>query len=229
MTIGPLCVIDEDAVIGDRTILRAQCHIGAGARIGADCLFHPQVSLREDCLVGDRVIVHNGSVIGSDGFGYVADASGVRTKIDQMGIVVIKDDVEIGANVAIDRARFGRTYIGTGVKIDNLVQVAHNVVVGDHAVLVAQVGVSGSTAIGEKAILGGQVGVAGHLQIAPGALIGAQSGVTKDVPEGSYLFGTPAMPFQKFSRNQANVNNIDRLKRRIAELEQRLGRLENGA
>lgn len=225
--IGANVVIEEDAIIGDRTVIRALSFIGAGARVGADCLLHPQVSIREDCRLGDRVIIHNGTVVGSDGFGYVANASGERSKIPQIGIVNVEDDVEIGSNCTLDRARFGKTHIGTGVKIDNLVQIAHNVVIGDHAVIVAQVGISGSTSIGSKAMLGGQVGVAGHLSIAAGAMIGAQSGVTKDIHEGAYVFGTPAAPFKKFSTNQANINNLGRLKDRVGDIDSRLSKLEN--
>jgi UDP-3-O-[3-hydroxymyristoyl] glucosamine N-acyltransferase len=184
------------------------------------------VSLREYVTVGDRVIVHNGTVLGSDGFGYSVDENGVRTKIAQIGTVEIGNDVEIGANVTIDRARFGVTRIGNGVKIDNLVQIAHNVQIGNHAVIVAQVGISGSSEVGPKAILAGQVGVAGHLKIGAGAIVGAQSGVTKDVPPGGFFLGSPAQPMEKAGRMIAALSRLPGLKTRLTELEVRLRKLE---
>ncbi len=223
--VGPLAVIEAGARIGDHCIIGAQSYVGHGARLGANCRLFPQVSIREHCILGDRVWVHNGTVIGSDGFGYEVDKQGVRTKIPQIGIVVIGDDVEIGANVTIDRARFGRTRIGKGVKIDNLVQIAHNVVIGDHAVLVAQVGVAGSTSIGAKAILAGQAGIAGHLTIGPGAVIGAQAGVTKNIPAGTYVIGFPATPQKEAARQHAMIARLPELRERVAAIQQRLDEL----
>lgn len=225
--IGPYAVVEEDATIGDRTIVGAHCYIGHGVRIGADCRLFPHVSIREYCVIGQRVWLHNGTVIGSDGFGYDVDASGVRTKQPQIGIVVIGDDVEIGANVTIDRARFGKTRIGNGVKIDNLVQIGHNVVVGDHAVIVAQAGIAGSVIIGEKAILAGQAGIAGHLNIGAGAIVGGQAGVTKDVPPGAYVIGFPAAPQKEVARQHAALARLPELRERLLALEKRLRELES--
>lgn len=226
VSIGPFSVVEAEAQLGDGVAVGAQCYVGHGVRIGAATRLYPQVSIREHCEIGERVIVHNGTVIGSDGFGYAVDKQGVRTKIPQIGIVVVGDDVEIGANVTIDRARFGRTRIGRGVKIDNLVMIAHNVVIGDHAVIVAQAGIAGSTSVGEKAILAGQSGVAGHLTIGAGAVIGAQAGVTKDVPAGAYVIGFPATPQKEAARQHALVARLPELRERVAEMQKRLEALE---
>ena len=227
--VGPYAVIESGAVIGDRTALMAHTWIGPGVQIGADCRFYPSSAVREHCEIGDRVYVHNGTVIGSDGFGYAVDGEGVRTKIPQIGKVIVADDVEIGANVAIDRARFGATRIGKGVKIDNLVMIAHNVQIEDHAVIVAQVGISGSSTVRKHAILAGQAGVAGHLEIGARAIVGAQAGVTKDVQPGTYVIGFPAMPFDKASRAQAHAMRLPHYKSKLEELEARINQLENGA
>jgi UDP-3-O-[3-hydroxymyristoyl] glucosamine N-acyltransferase len=224
--IGPYCVVQEGAVIGDRTALVGQVYVAPGVTIGRDCLLYPQVSIREHCQLGDRVILHNGTVVGSDGFGYQVDRSGARHKQPQIGIVVIADDVEVGANCAIDRARFGKTRIGKGVKIDNLVQIAHNVVIGDHAVIVAQVGIAGSTTVGSKAILAGQSGVAGHLVIGEGAVVAGKAGVTKNVPAGAYVSGFPAAPHKEDALRHAHLSRLPELKARVAELEKRIKALE---
>lgn len=227
--IGACAVVEPGAVIGDRSVVYAGCYVGHGVKIGEDCKFYPHVSLREHVQVGDRVIIHDGTVVGSDGFGYTVDKQGVRTKIPQIGIVVICDDVEIGANVTIDRARFGRTRIGKGVKIDNLVQIGHNVQVGDHTVIVSQVGISGSTIIGHHATLAGQAGVAGHLVIGAGAVIGGQSAVTKDVPPGIYVSGYPAAPHRESAEMHANIHRLPQLKKRVADLEKRIADIERRA
>lgn len=224
--VGPLAVVEAGARIGDRSIIGAQTYVGHGVRLGADCRLFPQVSIREHCVLGDRVWIHNGTVIGSDGFGYDVDKRGVRTKQPQIGIVVIGDDVEIGANVTIDRARFGKTRIGKGVKIDNLVQVAHNVNIGDHSVLVAQVGIAGSTSIGEKSIFAGQAGAIGHLTIGPGTIVGAQSGVLTDVPAGSYVLGFPAVPQKQAARQYAAISRLPELRERLLAMQKRLDALE---
>jgi UDP-3-O-[3-hydroxymyristoyl] glucosamine N-acyltransferase len=227
--IGPHCVIEPGAVVGDRAVLQAGCYVGHGVTIGNDCRFYPHVSIREYCRIGDRVILHNGTVIGSDGFGYTVDKQGVRHKIPQIGIVVIGDDVEVGANVTIDRARFGKTRIGNGVKIDNLVQIAHNVIIGDHAVIVAQVGIAGSAIIGSKAVLAGQAGVAGHTVVGAGAIVGGQAAVTKDVAPGVYVSGYPAAPHKEAALLHAHVARLPELKARVAALEKRLKELESRA
>lgn len=223
---GPYCVVESGAKIGDHTVIFAGCYIGHGAEIGTHNRLYSGVHIREYSQLGDRVIIHNGTVVGSDGFGYKVDEQGVRHKIPQVGIVVIKDDVEIGANVTIDRARFGRTIIGKGVKIDNLVQVAHNVVVGDHSVLCGQAGISGSTHLGRHVLAGGQAGFVGHLHIGDGAMIGAQAGVIKDVPTKEFVSGYPAMPHKKAMHIQAHANRLPELKARIKALEARLEKCE---
>jgi len=226
VSIGPYCVVRPGATIGARGVLTAFCYVGDQTTIGEDGLLYPFVSIRERVRIGTRVIIHNGSVIGSDGFGYTADEQGVRTKIPQIGTVEIGDDVEIGAGVTVDRARFGVTRIGDGVKIDNLVQVAHNVVIGDHAVIVAQAGIAGSSEIGSKAILAGQAGISGHMRVGEGAIVGAQGGVTKDVPPGVFVSGYPAMPHRQATKLQAHVGKLPELKKRVDELEKRLQQLE---
>ncbi len=217
--VGPHCVIEPGAVIGNDCILVAGCYVGHDVVVGQDCMLRAHVSIRERSRLGDRVTIHDGSVIGSDGFGYTPDENGVWQKVMQLGIVEIGDDVEIGANVTIDRARFGKTIIGNGVKIDNLVQVAHNVRVGAHAVMAAQVGISGSTRIGGHAQLGGQAGLAGHLTIGEGAVVGAQAGVTKDVPPRTFVSGYPAMDHRKATRMHAHMMRLPELKKRVKGLE----------
>lgn len=219
--VGPHCVVEAGAIIGDEAVLMAGVYVGHESRIGDGCRLYPHVSLRERVQIGDRVWIHNGSVIGSDGFGYAVNKDGSRNKIPQLGIVVVGDDVEIGANVTIDRARFGRTLIGKGVKIDNLVQIAHNVVIGDHAVIVAQVGIAGSSVVGEKAILAGQAGISGHLVVGAGAVVGAQAGVTKNVAPKTFVSGYPAMPHDKATRIHAHLMKLPEMRSKIAELEKK--------
>ena len=218
--VGPQAVIEAGAHIGAGTQIHAGTYIGHDTHIGENCLIHPNITMCHRTVVGNRVVIHPGTVIGSDGFGFVADASGAREKIPQLGNVTIGDDVEIGAQVAIDRARFGSTKIGNGVKIDNLVMIAHNVVVGDHAVIVSQVGISGSTIVGEKAILAGQVGVAGHLKIGAGAIVLAQSGISKDVPEGARFMGYPAVAYRQYAKQMSYNKMIPSLIERIKKLEE---------
>ena len=225
VSIGANCTIAEGVVIGANTTVQPNCVIGYKAVIGANCLLYPLVSVREFVEIGDRVIIHNGAVLGSDGFGYAVQKDGTRTKIPQIGTVVVEDDVEIGANVAIDRARFGKTRIGKGTKIDNLVQIAHNVVIGEHSVMCGQAGVSGSTTIGSNVILAGQCGLAGHLEIGDGAVVGAQSGVMKNVPPKDFVFGTPAFPHLQSKKMVANTMLLPKLKDKIRVLEERVEQL----
>lgn len=227
VAVGPHVVIQPGAVIGDRTVLVAGCYVGHEAVIGCDCRLHAHVSIRERCVLGDRVIIHDGAVIGSDGFGYTPDKHGVWQKVMQLGIVEIGNDVEIGANVAIDRARFGKTRIGNGVKIDNLVQIAHNVQIDDHSVMASQVGISGSTRIGRHVQLGGQAGLAGHLHVGDGAVVGAQAGVTKDVPGKSFVSGYPAMDHRKATRMHAHMMRLPELKARVRDLEAQVAALKS--
>lgn len=208
--IGPLCVVEDGAVIGERVHLQAQVFVGRAARVNDDAWLMSGVIVAAECELGKRVRVQPGVVIGSDGFGYEF-VQGRHQKVPQVGNVVIGDDVEIGANTTIDRARFSRTVIGEGTKIDNLVQIAHNVIVGKHCLLCSQAGISGSTKIEDYVVLAGQVGVGGHITIGKGAKAGGQAGITADVAPGAFVNGTPAVPYL--------------LERRIAVLHQRLPEL----
>ena len=226
VSVGAHCTIEEGVVIGTNTVIQSNCVVGYKTVIGAHCVLYPLVSIREFTEIGDRVIIHNGTVVGSDGFGYAVQKDGSRTKIPQIGKVVIEDDVEVGANVAIDRARFGKTRIGKGTKIDNLVQIAHNVVVGEHSVMCGQVGISGSTTVGSRVILAGQAGLAGHLEVGDGAIVGAQSGVMKDIDAKDFVIGSPAMPHLQFKKMVANTVLLPKLKEKIKQLEERLDQIE---
>jgi UDP-3-O-[3-hydroxymyristoyl] glucosamine N-acyltransferase len=223
--IGPLCVVEPGAVIGPQTVLVAGCYVGRDARIGAHTLLRANAVVRERVTVGDRVILHEGSVVGGDGFGnYLED--GAWRKIPHIGTVEIGDDSEIGANTTVDRARFGKTVVGKGVKIDNLVMLGHNVKVGDHSAMAAQVGISGSTTIGKYVMLGGQAGLAGHLEVGDGAIIGAKAGVSKSIQPKSYVTGYPAMPHRKAAEGHANLMRMGTWKERVKELEARLAAIE---
>ena len=225
VTVGPCCVVESGVVIGDRTVLVAQCYVGHGTSIGSDCRFYPQVTIREYARIGNRVILHNGAVIGSDGFGYSKNGPH-WSKIPQVGIVVLGDDVEIGANTTIDRARFGETRIGNGVKLDNLIQVAHNVTIGEDTAIAALTGFSGSSHVGARVQIGGQVGMAGHLKVGDDSIILAQAGISKDVPPGSIMGGTPAVPADEWHKTQAMIGRLPHLRKRVGELEQRVKGLE---
>ena len=221
VSIQPHAVIEAGAKIGDDTIIGAGSYIGHEAVIGSACLIYPRVTIRERTRVGLRVIIHSGSVIGADGFGFEV-VDGRQKKLQQLGFVQIDDDVEIGANTTIDRARFGRTWIQEGVKIDNLVQIAHNVVIGKNSVIVAQTGISGSTRVGERVTMAGQVGIVGHVEIADGSVIAAQSGVSKSVPGGVW-FGYPAGPIDEVKQQIAWIRSLGKLFARVKELEKKLG------
>jgi len=219
--VGPCAVVDEGAAVGDRTTVGAGSYVGRGTTLGADCLIYPNVTLREGVRVGDRCIIHSGAVVGSDGFGFATDG-GVHHKVPQIGGVVLEDDVEIGANCAIDRGTMGDTRIGRGTKLDNLIQIAHNVQVGEGVLLAAQCGIAGSTTIGDYCVFGGQVGLVGHIRIGNRVMLGAQSGVTKDIPDGDVYFGYPARPIMVTKRIEARLQNLDRLFGRVRELEKQL-------
>ncbi len=225
VTVQAYVVVEDDAQIGDRTVLYTGSYIGHYTRIGDDCLIYPHVTVRERVTLGSRVIVHSGTVIGSDGFGF-ATVRGVHHKIPQIGTVVIEDDVEIGANVTIDRARFGVTSIGRGTKIDNLVQIAHNVVIGENSILVAQSGISGSTVVGKGVTLAGQAGIVGHITIGDNAVVAAQAGVTKSIPPNVCVSGYPAKPHASAKRINACVQRLPKLVKTVEELEDRIAELE---
>jgi UDP-3-O-[3-hydroxymyristoyl] glucosamine N-acyltransferase len=221
VSIGPQAVIESGVTIGDATVIGALTYVGHGTVIGPRSLIYPRVTLRERALIGARVIIHSGAVIGADGFGFEV-IDGRQQKIQQLGIVQIDDDVEIGANTTIDRARFGRTWIQEGVKIDNLVQVAHNVVIGKHTIIAAQTGISGSTRVGQGVQMAGQVGIVGHVTIADRSVIAAQSGVSKDVPGGVW-FGYPAKPLAEAKRQVAWIHRLGKLFARVKTLEEKMG------
>ena len=219
VSIQPCAVIERGAVIGAGTVIGANVFIGQDSTIGPHCHLYPLVSIRERTVIGARVVIHSGTVVGSDGFGYEF-SGGSHVKIPQTGCVQIDDDVEIGANVTIDRARFGRTWIQEGVKIDNLVQIAHNVVIGRHSIIVSQTGVSGSSRLGQYVTLAGQVGLVGHIEIGDRAIVGAQSGVSKDIPAGETWFGYPAAPMRETKERLAYINRLEKLYARVRKLEQ---------
>lgn len=225
VSVQPFSVIEDGAQIGANTVIGAHGYVGHGARIGADCHLSPRVTVGAHSLIGNRVIIHGGAVLGSDGFGFEF-SKGRHVKIPQTGIVQIDDDVEIGANVTIDRARFGRTWIQAGTKIDNLVQIAHNVVVGQHCILCAQVGISGSTRLGDYVTLAGQVGTVGHIEIGDQAIVGAQSGVSKSIGAKEVWFGYPAMPMRESKEQLARIARLPKLIERVKKLEQLLGAMQ---
>jgi UDP-3-O-[3-hydroxymyristoyl] glucosamine N-acyltransferase len=224
--IGPLVVVGRGACIGARSVLVAHVCVGTGARIGSDCVLHPNVSVREGIVLGDRVILQDGVVVGADGYGFAQRADGSHKKIPQRGVVVVEDDVEIGANTTIDRPAVGETRIGAGTKIDNLVQVAHGVHVGRHVLLAAQVGIAGSTTIEDHVVLAGQVGVAGHLTIGKGARATAQTGIPNSVAAGALVSGYPAVENREWLKAAAAFRQLPALKKRIRQLESRISELE---
>jgi UDP-3-O-[3-hydroxymyristoyl] glucosamine N-acyltransferase len=221
VSIGALVVIEAGVKIGEGSVVGASCVIGREARLGKNCRLYPGSIIRERCLLGDRVILQPGAVIGSCGFGYEFQG-GRHVKIPQTGIVEIGDDVEIGANTTIDRARFGRTVIGEGSKIDNLVQIAHNVQIGPHTIICSQVGIAGSTRVGAYVTLAGQVGLAGHIEIGDKAMIGAQSGLSKNVPAESMVLGAPAKPIKEWKQSNFYISQLGKLYDRVKELEKLL-------
>jgi UDP-3-O-[3-hydroxymyristoyl] glucosamine N-acyltransferase len=221
VSIQPYAVIASGVRLGARAVIGAHCFIGERSSIGEDTLLYPHVTIRERSVIGARVIIHSGAVIGSDGFGY--DFQGGRhVKIEHTGFVQIDNDVEIGANTTVDRARFGKTHIEEGTKIDNLVMIAHNVTVGPHSIIVSQTGISGSTTLGKYVTLAGQVGLAGHLNIGDRAVITAQSGLNKDVPAGAVLSGRHAIPARESLKLEALVRRLPELFARLKELEDKL-------
>lgn len=223
VSVGPHCVIESRARLGSGTILGAGVFVGEGAEIGEDCVFHPGVRIYPGARIGSRVILHAGVVIGGDGFGYVF-AEGRHHKFPQLGGVVIEDDVEIGSNSTVDRGSLGTTVIGEGTKIDNLVQIAHNVRIGKHCVIVAQTGISGSVDVGDYAVIGGQVGIGDHVKIEGGATIASGGGVLpgKIVRRGSVIWGVPGRPLAVFKRQYAHLSRLPELARRVSELERLL-------
>ena len=217
--IGAFAYIGKNVVVGDGTKIYPSTFIGDNVTIAQHTILHPGVKIYHDCIIGSNVTIHAGSVIGADGFGFAPQADGSFKKVPQIGNVLIEDNVEIGSNTCIDRATIGSTIIKSGAKLDNLLQIAHNVEVGNNTVIAAQTGVSGSTKIGNNVMIGGQAGLGGHLIIGNGAKINAQTGVGKAVKPGTSVTGTPFDEFSKYMRNQAFVRSLPQMEKRLKELE----------
>lgn len=227
VSIGAFAVVGEDAVIGDGSVIFPLVSIYPGVEIGRECILHSQTVLREGVRIGDHVIVHGGVVIGTDGFGYVRNEDGSHRKIPQKGGVIIEDDVEVGANCTIDRATLGNTIVGKGTKIDNLVQIGHNVSVGRHTILISQVGIAGSSSIGNNAILSGQVGIADHVHVGDRVVIAAKSGVTKDIPSDSMTAGIPHMDIREWRKAYASLPHLHSLLREFKKLKKKVEDMES--
>jgi len=225
VTIGPYAVIDRDVKIGEGTIVHAHVCIGFEVEIGKNCHFYPGAIIRERCIIKDRVILQPGAIIGSCGFGFIPNALGHHQKLEQLGIVILEDDVEIGANTTIDRSRFKATMIRQGTKIDNLCQIAHNVEIGEHNIIAAQTGIAGSSKTGKHVMLGGQVGIVGHVELADQVMVATRGGVSKDLPPGQYR-GSPAIPFHEYQRQEVHVRKIGKYVDWIKKLEKRIAALE---
>jgi UDP-3-O-[3-hydroxymyristoyl] glucosamine N-acyltransferase len=225
-SIGAFVAIGPGAVIGARTIVHPNVTIGSGARIGDDCVIHSQASIRERVVIGHRVTLHDGAVIGSDGYGFARQKDGTHLKIPQHGDVVIEDDVEIGANVTVDRPAIGETRIGAGTKIDNLVHVAHGVAIGRRVLLAAQVGIAGSASIGDDVMMAGQTGVTGHITVGDKVIVGAKSAVLQSVEPGRFVTGSPAFAHGDWRKASVVFRSLPSMKKRLEELEQRLVELE---
>jgi len=225
--IGANVVIDEGVKLGDNVKIFPNCYIGAGSKIGDNALIYSNVSIYHETSIGKNFIVHSGTVIGSDGFGHAPQKDGTYIKIPQIGNVVIGDDVEIGSNCSIDRATMGSTIINDGVRLDNLIQVAHNVEIGANSVIASQTGISGSTSLGERCVVGGQVGFAGHLKIANGTQVGAQSGLRKSVTEENQrLFGSPVQPLKDELRSQIAFRDLPKIKDKVYAVEREIQKLK---
>lgn len=223
--IGAFCSIEENVEIGDNSRIYSQIYIGAGSKIGNNTTIYAGVKIYNRTIIGSNVTIHSNAVIGSDGFGFAPQADGTYNKIAQIGNVVIEDDVEIGANTTIDRATMGSTFIRKGAKLDNLIQIAHNVDVGAHAVVAAQTGISGSTKLGENSVIGGQVGIAGHLILAKGTQIGAQAGINFNTEENKQWHGSPAQPLKEWMRSTVIFKKLPEVDKRIRALEAKIAEL----
>ena len=226
VSIGPFVTLGDRAKIGDRVTLYPGVFVGSDAAVGEDSVIYPDVVVREGCRIGARVIIHSGTVIGSDGFAYV-QYQGRNEKVPQLGGVTIEDDVEIGANVTVDRATFGQTVIKRGTKIDNLVQIAHNVTVGEHSIVVAQVGIAGSARLGHHVMIGGQAGLTDHVEVGDHVMVAARSGVNRNLEPNQIVAGAPVMPHETFLRSQAVIPRLPELRQRLRDLEKRVAVLES--
>ncbi len=228
VAIEPYVVLEDNVEIKDNTILYAGVYVGHHSKIGKDCVIYPYVIIRERVAIGNKVVIHGGTVIGSDGFGF-STVQGVHHRIPQIGTVIIEDDVEIGANVTIDRARFDKTIIKKGTKIDNLVQIAHNVSIGENSIIVAQSGISGSANIGKNVTIAGQAGVIGHISIGDNVVVAAQAGVTKTIPSNTCVSGYPAKPHALAKKIHAFTQNLPDLFKKVKQLEEEIAKLKSNA
>ena len=224
--IAPFAFIGPNVIIGKNTILYPSVVILQDVQIGDDCILYPGVTIRENCIIGNRVILHNGAVVGSDGFGF-APYNNAYIKIPQLGRVIIEDDVEIGANTTIDRATLGSTLVKKGTKLDNLIMIAHNVVIGENTVMASQSGIAGSSEVGSNVTIAGQVGISGHIKIADGVILGAKSGVSKDITEKGVMWGSPVNPVMKQKRIEACIRHLPDTEKRVKMLEKEIENLKN--
>jgi UDP-3-O-[3-hydroxymyristoyl] glucosamine N-acyltransferase len=227
VSVGALSIIGDDVELGEGTIIYPLVVVYPKVRIGRQSVIHSHVCIREDCWIGDRVTLHSGVVIGSDGFGYLQAKDKSHIKIPQVGYVVIEDDVEIGANSTVDRASLGKTVIKRGTKIDNLVQIAHNVEIGEHSILAAQTGIAGSTKVGKNVVLGGQVGISDHVRIGDDVIAAAKSGITKDIPSGSFVAGIPHFDVKEWRKAWASIPQLYDLLKEVRKLRKRIEDLES--
>lgn len=226
VAVQPFAVIEDGAEIGDGSIIYPHVYVGKRVKIGTDCIVYPSVTIREDCVLGNRVILQAGSVIGGDGFGYVTQ-NGKHSKVLQTGNVVLQDDVEIGNNTCIDRATVDSTIVGKGTKIDNLVHLGHNDILGENCLVVAHVGISGSVTVGNNVTFAGQVGTVGHITIGDNCVFGGKTGITNNIPANSFMAGFPAMPHKEWLRQEANLRKIGDLIKRVKNLEKELAKLSD--
>ncbi len=226
VAVQPFAVIEDGAEIGDGSIIYPHVYVGKRVKIGSDCIIYPSVTIREDCVLGNRVILQAGSVIGGDGFGYVTQ-NGKHSKVLQTGNVVLQDDVEIGNNTCIDRATVDSTIVGKGTKIDNLVHLGHNDILGENCLVVAHVGISGSVTVGNNVTFAGQVGTVGHITIGDNCVFGGKTGITNNIPANSFMAGFPAMPHKDWLRQEANLRKIGDLIKRVKELEKEIAKLSD--
>jgi UDP-3-O-[3-hydroxymyristoyl] glucosamine N-acyltransferase len=226
VAVGPLAYVGSETHIGSRTLILGGAYVGDDVCIGADCILHPKATILDGCRIGNRVVVHSGAVIGSDGFGFAQDEHGHHVKIPQLGIVQIDDDVEIGANCTIDRASLGKTWIQRGTKIDDQVHIAHNVVVGQDCILVAQVGIAGSTQLGNRVVLAGQTGVNDHIVIGDRVRVAAKSAVAHSIQPGEDMLGIPALPIKEWMRTYGNIRRLAQFRNQLKELAEKVEELE---
>lgn len=225
-SIWPFVTLGDRVNLGARVTLYPGVFVGDDCQVGDDTVLYPHVTVMQGCVIGHRVTVHSGTVIGSDGFGYLQEG-GIHHKVPQIGTVVIEDDVELGSNVSVDRGTFGRTVIKRGTKVDNLVQIAHNVTVGEHCILVAQVGIAGSTTLGDQVMVGGQAGISDHVEVGDEAKIAARSGVNRNIAAHEVVSGAPILPHETWVRAQAVVGRLPDLRQQVRDLEKRVRSLEN--